>query len=211
MTDQKKRVDIFHKPTGDEIVHEDLIWSIPNLVTFIRLLCIPVFVWLLFGAERRYAAAWLLAFLGMTDWVDGYLARRLDQASELGRLLDPTVDRLMFIVGIFAMIIDQSVALWFAFLVLVREVLVAGTGLFMMSKGIRTLDVTWWGKTATFGLMVAFPLFLGSYADVPGARIYGLIGWIVGLPSLVASWMSAASYVGPALAVIREDDDRTVS
>lgn len=202
MGDRKKRADIIHKPTGDEVVH-DLFWTVPNFVTFVRLLCIPLFVWLLFGAERRYAAAWLLAFLGATDWVDGYLARLLDQGSNFGRIFDPAVDRLMFIVGVISMIMDNSVAIWFAVLVLVREILVAGAALLLFARGERDIDVSWWGKSATFGLMVAFPLFLASHADVSGADWYGLIGWIVGLPSLVLSWMSGLSYVPPALAAWR--------
>ena len=66
----------------------------PNLFTFLRLLCLPVFVWVLFGLPSRQAAAWMLGGLGATDWVDGYLARRLGQTSEFGKKFDPTVDRL---------------------------------------------------------------------------------------------------------------------
>lgn len=71
----------------------------PNLVTLVRLLCLPVFLWLLFSREQREAAAWLLGALGATDWVDGWLARRLDQRSEFGAVFDPAVDRLLFIVA----------------------------------------------------------------------------------------------------------------
>lgn len=201
MNEPKKRTDIFHKPTGDEVVH-DLIWTIPNLITVIRLLCIPLFVWLIFGPGERYAAAWLLGGLGATDWVDGYLARRLDQSSEIGRLLDPTVDRLMFIVGITALIIDQSVALWFALAVLFREVLVAAVGLLLLALGTRSLDVTWLGKTATFGLMFTFPLFLGGHSGVAGESWYLASAWIIGVPSLVLSWYTAATYLPPARAAI---------
>ena len=71
----------------------DTIWTIPNLFTLIRLLCLPLFLWLLFGLPSRQAAAWLLGGLCATDWVDGYLARRLGQTSEFGKKFDPTVDR----------------------------------------------------------------------------------------------------------------------
>ena len=72
----------------------DTIWTIPNLFTLIRLLCLPLFLWLLFGLPSRQAAAWLLGGLCATDWVDGYLARRLGQTSEFGKKFDPTVDRV---------------------------------------------------------------------------------------------------------------------
>ena len=98
--------------------------TLPNLITLARLACLPVFLWLLFGKEDRAAAAALLAVLGITDWVDGYLARRLGQVSELGKILDPVADRLLFIVGAGGILIDGSVPTWFAVIVLVRETLV---------------------------------------------------------------------------------------
>ncbi len=92
-----------------EIREVDTLWTIPNLFTLLRLLCLPLFVWLLFGPENRQAAAWLLGALGATDWVDGYLARRLGQTSEFGKKFDPTVDRLLFLVAIVAIMIDGSI------------------------------------------------------------------------------------------------------
>src|SRR5690242_3941096 len=86
--------------------------TVPNAITVVRLLCLPLFVWLLFGREHRAAAAWLLGGLGATDWVDGFLARRWHQVSELGKVLDPTADRLLFIVGVGSIIIDGSAPLW---------------------------------------------------------------------------------------------------
>ena len=72
----------------------------PNLFTLLRLCCLPLFLYLLFGRDNRAGAAWLLGGLGATDWVDGWLARRFDQVSEFGKIFDPTADRLLFIVGI---------------------------------------------------------------------------------------------------------------
>ena len=85
--------------------------TVPNVITVVRLCCIPVFLWLLFGLENRYAAAVLLGVLGATDWVDGYVARRYDQVSELGKVLDPTADRLLFIVCVGGIIVDGSAPL----------------------------------------------------------------------------------------------------
>ena len=101
----------------------DRIWTFTNMFTLSRLLCLPWFLYLLFVDENRAAAAWLLAALGSTDWIDGYIARRFDQGSEFGKIFDPTVDRLLFIVSVTAIIIDGSIPLWFAVAVLVREIL----------------------------------------------------------------------------------------
>lgn len=178
-----------------EVEVRDQLWTAPNLVTMARLAAIPVFVWLLFGPERRFGAALLLGGLGATDWVDGWLARKLDQHSEIGKILDPTADRLMFVVAIISMIIDGSVPLWFALAVLVREVLVAVVAVTLAAIGAERFDVTWWGKTATFGLMFAFPFFLASHSTVGSMAVWSALAWITGLPSLLASWYSAFGYI----------------
>jgi len=170
--------------------------TVPNLVTALRLCCLPVFVWLLFGPQNRQAAAWLLGILGATDWVDGYLARRLGQTSEFGKVFDPTVDRLLFVVGIVSLIIDGSVPMWFAVAVLAREVvvgitMVVATAVFKMER----FDVTWWGKTATFLLMFTFPGFLMAESNIAIADAFGVAAWIMGPPGLVLSWYTAVAYI----------------
>src|SRR6266480_2831631 len=102
----------------------DRILTIPNVITLVRLLCLPVFLWLLFHEENRAAAAWLLGFLGATDFVDGYVARHFHQTSELGKILDTVADGPLSFVGIGGILIDGSVPVWFAWAVLIREVLV---------------------------------------------------------------------------------------
>ena len=99
---------------GEELAEgEDRILTVPNLITLVRLLCLPLFLWLLFGRENYIAAAVLLAALGATDWVDGYVARHFDQVSNFGKMFDPTVDRLLFFVGIGAiMIADRHRYFW---------------------------------------------------------------------------------------------------
>lgn len=186
--------------------------TVPNLVTALRLCCLPVFVWLLFGPQDRQAAAWLLGILGATDWVDGYLARRLDQTSEFGKVFDPTVDRLLFVVGIVSLIIDGSVPVWFAIAVLAREVvvgitMVVATAVFNMER----FDVTWWGKTATFLLMFAFPGFLMAESDIAIADAFGVAAWIMGPPGLVLSWYTAVAYIPLVRDGIRRGRDTSQS
>ena len=166
----------------------------PNLVTILRLCCIPLFAWLLFGRDDRLAASLLLAALGATDWVDGYLARRLGQTSEVGKILDPTADRLLFLVAIVSMLIDHSVPVWFGIASLAREVFVAITALVLGALGARRIDVTWLGKCATFALMFAFPFFLAGHADISSHQVFEVLAWLTGLPGLALSYYTLSQY-----------------
>lgn len=168
----------------------------PNAFTLLRLCCIPLFLYLLFGRDNRAGAAFLLGGLGATDWVDGWLARRFDQTSEFGKMFDPTVDRLLFIVGIGAIIADGAAPLWFCWLAVAREVAVGGTvAVATLALRMQRFDVTWWGKTATFLLMFAFPAFMLGASDFPGHAVFQVIGWVMGLPGLVLSYYTAVAYV----------------
>jgi len=185
-------------------------FTVPNAVTVVRLACIPVFVWLLFSEDDRLAAALLLGALGATDWVDGWLARRLDQVSEVGKILDPTADRLLMVTAIVATWIDGSVPWWFAALTLVREILVSAAALVLGALGATRIDVTWWGKTGTFFLMFAYPLLLGGASgDASGYQILTALGWLCGLPGLAIAWFAAWGYVPLAREALDEGRNGT--
>lgn len=169
---------------------EILTW--PNLVTLVRLCCIPIFLWLLFGRENRAAAAWLLAALGSTDWVDGWLARRLDQMTDFGAMFDPVVDRLLFFVAIPSLLIDGSVPIVVGVAVLIREAVVAGFAIALAAIGDERIVVTWEGKTGTFLLMFAFPMFLGAASTLSYAPLLAWLAWLFAVPGLGYSWYSAA-------------------
>lgn len=182
----------------------DDLWTVPNLFTFLRLCCLPIFLWVLFGLDNRAAAAWMLGALGATDWVDGYLARRLGQVSEFGKVFDPTVDRLLFIVAITAIIIDGSIPLWFAVAVMAREIFVgAMMAIATVFFGMPRIDVTWWGKTATFLLMFAVPGFLMGNSQMPGADGFTVAAWILGIPGLALSIWTAIEYIPQVRAALR--------
>ena len=170
------------------------ILTIPNAVTVVRLACVPVFCWLLFGRDDRTAAAWLLAVLGCTDWVDGYLARHLGQVSELGKVLDPTADRILLGTVVVSLLIDGSVPAVVAWGVLVREVLISAAVLALAAAGARRIDVQWAGKAGTLALMVAFPLFMMGTPG-PWGRPALVIAWGFAAPGLVLAWYAAATYV----------------
>lgn len=170
----------------------------PNAVTIVRLACLPVFLWLLFARDDRVGAAWLLAFLGATDWVDGWLARRLDQRSDVGEVLDPAVDRILFIVGVGAIIVDGAVPRWFGIVVIAREAIIAVVLLAATAAGMKRFSVSRWGKNYTFALMWAFPLLLlGAGAD-RGSEFVRHAGWAIGVTGVIVSYVTAAAY-GPVI------------
>ncbi len=174
------------------------------MVTFGRLACAPVFLWLLFGQEDRLAAAALLAALGATDWIDGWLARRLGQVSTLGKVLDPVADRILIGVAVVATLVDGSVPLWFGTVVLVREALVSLAVVSLAALGAARIDVLWVGKAGTLGLMFAFPLFLAGHADISWHQVPEIAAWVFAIPGLVLSWAAAVSYVPLARSALAE-------
>ncbi|GIT00100.1 MAG: CDP-diacylglycerol--glycerol-3-phosphate 3-phosphatidyltransferase [Acidimicrobiales bacterium] len=180
------------------------VWTLPNLITVVRLGCIPWFLWLLVSQDNRTAAALLLGALGATDWVDGWIARRFDQVSEVGKVLDPTADRLLLVVALVAIVDDGSIPIWFAVLVLVREVLIGLAALLLLMVGVRRIDVTWWGKTGTFALLWAVPCFLAGQSTIGAAWTFEAMAWIFGIPGLAIAWFAAWGYVPVARSAIQE-------
>ena len=186
---------------------EDRILTIPNALSVIRLLFIPLFLWLLFGRENRHAAAWLLAVLCASDWVDGYIARRFDQVSELGKILDPAADRILLGVGGVAIIVDGSIPAWVGILALARELVVGVAGIVVGLMGARRIDVLLVGKAGNFLLMLAFPLFLASNPDggAPWHAVARPLAWLCAIPGLVLSYYSAYRYVPLAKEALAKD------
>lgn len=185
----------------------DRIFTIPNLLSLVRLACVPLFLWLLFGPEppHRAAAAYLLAAIGATDWVDGYIARHFNQVSTLGKVLDPTADRIMLIAAVGGILIDGSVPAWVAVAALAREALVAAAALVLAAAGARRIDVTWYGKAGTFALMFAFPLFLGGATpDLGWQDLAQALAWCFAIPGLALSYYAAALYVPIARNALKE-------
>ena len=179
--------------------------TVPNLITLIRLLCIPVFLWLLFGLENRAAAAILLGVLGATDWVDGYIARRFNQASNLGKQIDPIADRALMVVGIVAIIVDGSVPLWFGALSLFREVAMSLWVGGVTLAGATRIDVTWYGKAGTFCQMFAYPMFLFSAGSTGWLHdVTQFLAWAIGLPGLALSYVAFFQYFPRGLEALRE-------
>ena len=183
----------------------DRVWTLPNLISLVRLACAPVVLWLLFGADQPWPAAILLGFLGASDWVDGWIARRFDQGSELGKVLDPTADRILLLTGVVALLIDGSVPVWFGVLVLAREVVIAVVTLTLGALGARRIDVIWAGKAGTLAIMFALPAFLGAAITTGGWHV-AILAWayFCGIPGLALSYWAAVKYVPEARRALAE-------
>ena len=173
----------------------DQVLTAPNLITLLRLLCLPIFLWLLFSVEDKAGAAWLLGALGSTDWVDGWVARKFGQQSSFGAVFDPTVDRGLFIVAVLAIVIDQSMPLWFAVAVLIREISVAAAMVIATAFGMQRFSVSIWGKRYTFLLMFAVPLMLLAADDGRGADLVSLGAWAFAIPGIILSYSTALAYI----------------
>jgi cardiolipin synthase (CMP-forming) len=190
------------------VVSTTRVWTIPNLISVLRLACVPVFLWLLWGKDEPIAAAGLLAVLGATDWVDGYIARHFDQGSELGKILDPTADRVMLVAAAVALLVSDlpvavDIVIW---LVLFREVIVAAATIALAIAGARRIDVVWAGKAGTLAVMFALPLFLWADAIDPGfwRAFVWFAGWCFAISGLALGYYAAAKYVPAARAALRE-------
>lgn len=173
----------------------DRVWTIPNAVSFARLLAIPYFWYVLLGEERVGLAASLVLLIGATDWVDGYLARRLHQESELGAVLDPVADRLMIASAIIAGMIAGVLPLVIGLPLIAREAVVSlGAGYLAWRGDGRRLAVRYLGKLATFLLYGAIPAFYLTAADI-APWLFAPAAWISGAVGLLLYWWVAGRYL----------------
>ncbi len=188
----------------DRAAHRDRgLWTIPNLVSIARLLCVPVFVWLLVD-DHRLAAGVLLGVLGASDWVDGWIARRYDQVSEIGKVLDPAADRILLMTTGFALVLDGAVPLVVGVAVLAREVVVTTAVLILAAAGANRIDVQWAGKAGTLALMFAFPAFLLADAIDGAHDALLVVAWGFAVAGLALSYYAAATYIPLARRALRE-------
>lgn len=157
---------------------QDRVLTVPNVLSAIRLVLVPVFLYLLLVADATGWAVAVLVFSGVSDWADGKIARLVDnQSSRLGALLDPAVDRIYMIVVPVAMAVAGMIPWWIVALLLGRDLVLAGTLPVLRSRGLSALPVTYLGKAATFALMSGLPLVLLGQFDAQWARVVLACGW----------------------------------
>lgn len=182
----------------------DRVWTVPNVISFARIMLLGLFCWLLFGPDLRIAATVVLMVVGATDFLDGYLARRLHQVSTMGKVLDPLADRLVLVTGVIAITVYGAVPVWLAVVVLGREVLVSAAVIVLAALKVRRIDVLWVGKAGTFGLLCCFPLFLLTDERATWARVLRDVTWVALVPALIFSFVAAAAYVPLARRALEE-------
>lgn len=176
--------------------------TVPNLVSLVRVAIVPLFLWLLFGADAPLPAGLLLGFIGATDWVDGFLARRLGQVSELGKILDPVADRLAITAAVVGGWVAGVLPWPLALALVVRETVVALGAIFAAWRwGIR-VEVRFLGKAATFGLYSA----IGSFYVYAGFDhpFFFWWGWVVGVAGLILYYLVAGQYFADVVRLRRE-------
>jgi len=168
--------------------------TIPNILSILRLAGVPLFLWLVLGPEEDGWALGVLMISGVTDWLDGYLARRLHQTSQLGQILDPVADRLYILAVVFGLAWRDIIPWWLAFLLPARDLLLWGLVPFLRTRGYHALPVHFLGKAATANLLYAFPLLLLGDGEGVVATLAEVFGWAFAIWGTGLYWWAGILY-----------------
>jgi len=184
------------------------VFTLANLISVVRLMAIPVFLYLVI-VDRLVVAFVLLVVAVLTDFVDGMVARQMNQITRLGQFLDPFADRLFIAATAVALAIEGVVEWWLVVVVMLRDALLGVGGLVMSRYGHATLPVKWWGKAATFGLLFVLPLFLlGAIVSHYGAPGWGevlvTVAWPIAIVAVLVYWIVGFSYLFDAIALAKK-------
>jgi cardiolipin synthase len=179
--------------------------TVPNVLSVLRLVLVPIFLWLLLVADENAWAVAVLMFSGFSDWADGKIARLVDnQSSRLGELLDPAVDRIYMITVPVAMALHGSLPWWIVLTLIGRDAVLATTLPLLRSRGLTALPVTYIGKAATFALMSGLPLILLGQWDALWSRVILACGWGFAIWGLVMYLWSGVLYLVQVGMVLRQ-------
>lgn len=186
----------------------DRVWTVPNAISLARLALVPVFAWLIVMGYDL-AALGVLALAGFSDWLDGVVARRFNQSSRLGAMLDPAADRLYILVTLVMLAWREIVPWWLVAVIVARDVLLAVLLPALARRGYGPLPVHFVGKAGTFALLYAFPLLLlaqwnGALGSVAHAAGWAFAWWGIGL-----YWVAAVLYARQAISLLREPEVTT--
>ena len=170
--------------------------TIPNGLTFLRFLGIPLFIYLALSGDADGWAILTLAIAGATDYFDGKVARALNQTSKFGEIADPTIDRLYIIAVLIVLYIRDAIPLWLISILVARDLVMAVLALLLQLRGFAPLKVSYLGKAATFNLLYAFPFLLLALSD----SWFGTLAFVLGWAFVI--W-GVALYVGTAVGYFR--------
>ncbi|GAB3686733.1 CDP-alcohol phosphatidyltransferase family protein [Angustibacter aerolatus] len=182
----------------------DRVLTVPNVLSSLRLVGVPVFLWLILHEHDGYALLVLMAS-GVTDYLDGKIARRFGLVSRLGRLLDPLADRLYILTTLLGLAYRDVIPWWLVVVLLGREAFMALVLLWLRPHGYHTLPVHFIGKAATFNLLYAFPLMLLGDGDGTLAAVALPVGWAFAWWGTALYWLAALLYVAQAASLVRAD------
>ncbi len=188
---------------------EARVWTVPNVLSMVRLLGVPVFLWLVLGPEWDGWALLLLAVSGVTDFLDGYLARRLGQFSQLGQILDPVADRLYILAVVVGLALRDIIPWWVAVVLPLRDLLLWGLVPFLRTRGYSALPVHFLGKAATFNLLYAFPLLLLGDGEGTVATLAKVFGWAFAFWGIGLYWWAGVLYAYQVYKLLTDIDRRT--
>jgi len=184
------------------------VWTIPNMLSMLRLAGVPLFLWLVLGPEED---AWALAVLmisGVTDFLDGYLARRLDQFSSLGEILDPVADRLYILAVVVGLALRDIIPWWVAIILPLRDLLLWGLVPLLRTRGYSALPVHFLGKAATFNLLYAFPLLLLGEGTGVVPTMAQVFGWAFAFWGIGLYWWAGVLYAWQVRKLLRDTPRR---
>ncbi len=168
--------------------------TIPNLLSILRLGLLPVFLWLLLGLKEDVLAALVLMLAGISDYLDGYLARKLDQTSKLGAVLDPVADRLYILATVVGFGLREIIPLWLVVLLPARDLFLWVLVPFLRTRGYTALPVHFLGKAATAALLYAFPLLLLGSGEGEFALVCRVFGWAFVIWGVGMYWWAGLLY-----------------
>ncbi|HEX3301002.1 MAG TPA: CDP-alcohol phosphatidyltransferase family protein [Actinomycetota bacterium] len=168
--------------------------TVPNAISALRIALIPVFFTLIVHEDTTTAGLIMFGCVVATDWVDGTIARRTGQVSELGKVLDPVADRLAIAAGIIALAIRGVFPVWAAVAIIARDLAVLGVGVFLLARRHVRIEVRWIGKVATFSLMVAVPAISWGALDLPLTAAATAVGWVCFAVGIVEYYIAAGVY-----------------
>jgi len=177
--------------------------SVPNALTFLRFLGIPLFIYLTLKVEADGWAIVVLAIGGATDYFDGKIARAWNQTSRLGELADPAIDRLYILAILIVFLIRDIVPTWMIVIIVGRDIVLALITIVMTRKGIASFTVTYLGKAATFNLMYAFPFLLLALSEGVIGTIAFVVGWSFAIWGIALYISTGISYARQGIWQIR--------
>ena len=184
------------------------VWTLPNLLSAIRLAGVPVFLWLVLGPEADGWALGLLVLSGLTDWLDGWLARRLGQTSALGQVLDPVADRLYILAVVVGLAMRDVIPWWLAVSLPLRDALMWLLVPLLRTRGYSALPVHFLGKAATFNLLYAFPLLLLGDGEGTVADLAQVFGWAFAFWGVGLYWWAGLLYAWQVRKLLRTTERR---